>query len=87
MADLGSSRRAQSRVLLEFVKKFRALVGSILVGDTGDVEARSGAPRCEPAGGAHRGQRHAAVGALVFAKTLLQHVLHKLAVELVLCEL
>ena len=33
------------------------------------------------------GQRHAAVGALVFAKTLLQNVLHKLAVEPVICEL
>ena len=32
-------------------------------------------------------QRQAAVENLVFAKTLLQHVLHKLGVELIVCEL
>ena len=57
--------------------------------DTGDVEARSGTPRLElePAGRGHRSQRHAAVGALMFAKTLLQRVLHNLAAEPVVCEL
>ena len=67
-------------------EKFRALLlRSILLGGTGDVNARSGAPRIEPAGRGHRSQRHAAVGVLVFAKTLLQQVLHNLAAELVVC--
>ena len=45
-----------------------SLVG-MLVGDTGDVEARSGTPRVElePAGRGHRSQRHAAVGALIMS--------------------
>ena len=50
-------------------EKFSAvLLGSILLGDTGDVNARSGAPRIEPAGRGHRSQRHAAVGAMLSSK-------------------